>query len=112
MAAPAGSQQAAPQSKQPNVEARKQNMADLFTTYWGDEPVPLTVEPQPLRPAAHPLVLGKAAAGSDAGVLAPFGNAQRNSRLSAPLAMEATNLAGYVLRWSAEIPEPFHPHAL
>jgi hypothetical protein len=71
----------------------------------------LSVVPQPLRAPSHPLAAGKAVAPGP-GVLTPFGNDQRNSRIPIELGQGTSDRPGYGLRWSVEIPEPFHPYAL
>ena len=84
----------------------------MFTTYWSEDPVPLGIEPRPLRPAARPLGAGKAPLPAEAGVLAPFGNDRRNSRMPGALGLGPTAPTHYAVRWSAAIPEEFGPYSL
>ena len=84
-------------------------MADVFTTLSSKEPVRMPASPEPIRPAAAPLVAAKASPAADAAVIRRFVNDERNSRLARPVG-PAT--AAWAVRWKAELPGTLRPTEL
>jgi outer membrane protein assembly factor BamB len=81
-------------------------MADLFTSYWHQEPVNLGVIPLAIHPA-QPVTVGVARPEPDTSVRRRFINDERNSRLTGALGRSK-----WEMLWRADLPPTLEPTRL